>query len=130
MKNKDIPANGPGADQESALSRTLTELEGKGERTLISPTPCMIRTGITTRPSGRAALTTSRVIWQWRKESGEIPLIDVRSVAEGSTYNGETLTGVSWVVFACTAREIGIGFLTGEHTRWIDRVKNHLGSPQ
>ena len=121
-------ANGPAADQMAALGRALTELEANGERTLLPTTPCQIRRGHTTRPSGRAALTTARVIWQWRRESGEIALREVQGVAQASTYNGETLHGVSWVVFRCEGQEIGIGFLTEECARWLDQVRDLLPS--
>ena len=113
-------------DQTVILNQSLAGLEAKGEHILIPATPCNIRLGIATRPSGRIALTTARVIWQWRQESGEIPVVEINNVSESAAYNGESLYGVSWIVLSYSNKEIGIGFATGGQNIWLEQLKKKI----
>ncbi len=113
--------------QTASLSGKLTQCEANGESTVLPPTPCIIRRGHLTKPSGRAALTTARLLWQWRTDAGEILLRELRGIAEASAYNGESRYGVSWIVLSYAGQELGLGFQTGEHSRWLALVRSRLG---
>ena len=112
-----------------ALNATLAEYEARGERALLKATPCHIRKGFMTRPSVRAALTSARVLCKWGG-SEEIALKNVREVSEATSYNGEYRYGITWVVFECKDRELALGFLTGEHTRWLEALRPLVAGAQ